>query len=464
MMACCESEPLFETESLCPYCLARIPAVREARGRDVFLVKRCPEHGEFRTIIWRGEPEFRGWKRNTAAVRTDPCHSETGNGCPFDCGICPNHRKNACTAVIEVTSRCNLQCPVCFAESVTDWGNDPDLHSIHEYYRTVLRTSGPDIILQLSGGEPTVRGDLPTIIEMGRSLGFPFIQVNTNGLRLAEERGYARTLRSAGASSVFLQFDGTEDGIYQSMRGLPLYAEKRRAIERCAESGIGVVLVATLVPGVNSGNIGSILKLALELAPAVRGVHFQPIGYFGRCPTVPDNSLRLTLPDIMRAIEAQTDGLMRVEDFSPPGWENSLCSFHGTFLPKPDGGLQALTGHSAGGCCSSGGDGAHAVSFTARQWSAPVREQGLSIMEGAASSAPTASCDAGGETLDGFLARVKTRMLSVSCMAFQDAWNLDLARAQDCCIQVVAPDGRMIPFCLYNLTAVTGERLYRGKQ
>jgi len=449
-----------ETESLCPVCLQRIPAAREIVGHEVFLVKSCPEHGDFRTVIWRGEPEFIGWKRSNSAARTGPGQTESDKGCPFDCGICPGHRKNACTAVMEVTPRCNLDCPVCFAESGTDGVGDPDLHSIDACYRTVLRASGPDVILQLSGGEPTVRGDLPAIIELGRSLGFPFIQVNTNGLRLADEPGYARTLRTAGASSVFLQFDGTDDRIYRSLRGVPLYEKKLRAIERCAKNGIGVVLVATLVPGINTHVIGSLIKLALELSPAVRGVHFQPVGYFGRYPAGPDNARRLTLPDVMHAIEEQTEGLMRVEDFCPPGWENSLCSFHGSFVPRPGGSLQALTGHGSGGCCSGDGGEGHAVFFTARQWSAPRQ------VKGAASSAPAESglscCGSEAETLDGFLERVRTHMLSVSCMAFQDAWSLDLERAKDCCIHVARPDGRMIPFCLYNLTSATGRKLYRG--
>jgi len=449
-----------ETESLCPHCFAKIPALRELCGKEVFLVKNCPEHGEFRTIIWRGEPEFRGWKRKNASVRTGACQTETRRGCPFDCGICPDHRKNACTAVIEVTSRCNLACPVCFADSGQAAAPDPDLHTIDIWYKRVLQVSGSDIIIQLSGGEPTVRCDLPTIVEMGRSLGFSFIQVNTNGLRIAREEKYADILRQAGVASVFLQFDGTDDGIYRSLRGAPLYAEKRLAIERCAKNDIGVVLVATLVPGINTRNIGEILKLALELAPAVRGVHFQPVGYFGRYPREPENGRRLTLPDIMREIEEQTNGLMRREDFSPPGWENTLCSFHGTFLPLPGGGLKALTGHGAAGCCYGANEG-RAVSFTARQWSAPQAKQGIGGE--APGKGSLSCCEGGAESLDGFLERVKTQMLSVSCMAFQDAWSLDLERARDCCIHVVAPDGRMIPFCLYNLTSVSGDRLYRGK-
>jgi len=427
-------------------------------GDDVYLVKSCPDHGEFRTIIWRGGPEFQGWKRQPNVVRTSESQTIVDRGCPFDCGICPMHRKNACTAVLEVTSRCNLRCAVCFADSGSDSASDPALTEISEWYRWVLQAYGPDIIIQLSGGEPTIRDDLPAIIEMGRSLGFSFIQVNTNGLRLAMEEDYASVLRQAGAASVFFQFDGTEDEIYRKLRGRAFYAEKRRAIERCVENGIGVVLVPTIVPGVNTHNIGAIIKLALELSPGVRGVHFQPVGYFGRGPNAPDNSSRITLPDIMRSIEEQTDGLMRAKDFTPPGWENTLCSFHGTFIPKPGGGLQALTGHG-GGCCSSReGSDTHAVSFTARQWSASPATKGSDCC----CTVPSDPAS-GIETLDGFLEQVKSRMLSVSCMAFQDVWNLDLERARDCCIHVVAPDGRMIPFCLYNLTSVSGEKLYRGR-
>ncbi len=455
-MECCRCEEVSETESLCPCCFTKVPAVREARGEDIFLVKNCPEHGEFSTLIWRGKPEFTGWKRKGTSVRRGSNQTETLKGCPFDCGICPSHRKNACTAVIEVTSRCNLSCPVCFADSGHE-AADPDLHTIDGWYRQVLKASGPEIIIQLSGGEPTVRGDLPTIVEMGRALSFPFIQVNTNGLRIAGEETFAYTLRQAGASSVFLQFDGTDDEIYRRLRGAPLYAEKRLAIERCAANDIGVVLVVTLVPGVNTHNIGVILKLALELVPAVRGVHFQPVGYFGRYSGSPGNDRRITLPEIMRAIEEQTEGLMRAEDFSPPGWENSLCSFHGTFLPLPGGGLKALTGQGFSGCCDGGKEG-RAVSFTARQWSAP--EKIAADNDGPPHAG--GCCDGGIETLDGFLERVRTRMLSVSCMAFQDAWSLDLDRARDCCIHVVSPGGKMIPFCLYNLTSASGKRLYRG--
>ena len=307
-----------ETESLCPHCLKKIPAAYEAGSEEIFIVKSCPTHGEFRTVSWRGEPRFNGWKRPKTGTRSGECHTVTSLGCPFDCGLCPAHRKNGCTAVIEVTSRCNLSCPVCFADSGEGRGPDPDLETIAGWYNSVLRTSGPDIILQISGGEPTVRGDLPCIVEMGRAKGFSFLQLNTNGLRLAAEKTYAKELRAAGLSSVFLQFDGTEDKIYRAIRGQSLYIAKREAIERCAENDIGVVLVPTLVPGVNTHNIGAILDLALELSPVVRGVHFQPASYFGRYPRIPENSRRLTLPDIYAGYRRANRGANEEAALHPP--------------------------------------------------------------------------------------------------------------------------------------------------
>jgi uncharacterized radical SAM superfamily Fe-S cluster-containing enzyme len=439
------------TESLCPCCLARIPAERRHEGGEVILVKSCPEHGEFRTPIWRGGPPLGAWSRPKAAVRASVGHPGVERGCPFDCGICPEHRQQSCTVLLEVTGRCNLACPVCFADAGPQAEADPSLATIAGWYRTALLKSGPHNIIQLSGGEPTVRDDLPAIVALGRELGFPFIQINTNGVRLSADPELAGALKRAGLFSVFLQFDGTEDEIYRAVRGRPLLEEKLRAIEHCAAAGLGIVLVPTLVPGVNTGNVGAILKLALELAPAVRGVHFQPASYFGRHPEPPSGDARMTLPDLMRAIEEQTAGLMKVEHFRPPGCEHPLCSFHGNFLRLPGGELQALIMHAPACCCASPepenrGTG-RAVSFVTRLWAAPAAAESLGVMD----------------SLDAFLENHRSNTFAVSAMAFQDVWNLDLERVQECCIHVAAPDGRMIPFCLYNLTAADGRPLYRNK-
>lgn len=440
---------IHDTTSLCPHCLKRVPAVKLRQGDSLFLVKTCPEHGDFKTLAWRGNPAPEGWTRTKAVVPSDAPYSGTGQGCPFDCGICPEHRQQSCTVLIEVTARCNLSCHFCFAASGRQAPADPALDDISDRFRTALEKSGPHNILQLSGGEPTMRDDLPDIIARGRQMGFPFIQLNTNGIRLAADAGYAAELKRAGLFSVFLQFDGTRDQIYQAIRGRALLAEKLQAIRHSADAGLGVVLVPTLVTGVNTDNIGAILKLALELAPAVRGVHFQPAAYFGRHPVPPPPEERFTLPDLMRAIEQQTGGLFRAEQFVPPGAEHVFCSFHGNFLRQPDGSLKPLSSQAAD-CC--GGNQlenrgtARAVSYVARQWAAPE----------------PVSCCSQTNSLDAFLENHRTNTFAVSAMAFQDAWSLDLERVRECCIHVAAPDGRMVPFCLYNLTSSQGLPLHRS--
>jgi uncharacterized radical SAM superfamily Fe-S cluster-containing enzyme len=440
------------TASLCPHCLARIPAERRTEGDEVVLVKRCPDHGEFRSLVWRGEPSISSWSRAKEPFHVETCQTESKQGCPFDCGICPDHMQQSCAVLLEVTGRCNLACPYCFADAGNRNVPDPPLSALVERYRTILRTSGTHNIIQLSGGEPTVRNDLQEIIAAGRELGFPFIQLNSNGVRLAAEPGYAGELRSAGLFSVFLQFDGTEENIYQRIRGRPLFREKLKAIEHCVANGLGVVLVPTIVAGINSDNVGAILKLALALAPGVRGVHLQPVAYFGRHPGNHLQGDRLTLPDLMRAIETQTDGMMKTEHFRPPGCEHHHCSFHANFLVQPGGGIKALTRHTPS-CCGEAGEAENrgtgrAVSFVANQWGAPARS--------ASGNEP--------ESLDAFLENFRANTFAVSAMAFQDVWNLDLERVQECCIHVAAPDGRMIPFCLYNLTSAEGTPLYRNRK
>lgn len=451
---------LSTTESVCPECLVRIPARRVMRDGDVYLSKTCPEHGQFQVVVWRGEPDYLSWVRHKIPAYPQNPFTAVERGCPFDCGLCPEHRQHTCTALLEVTQRCDLSCAFCFARSGSAAGPDPDLDVIEGWYRRLLDAGGP-FNVQLSGGEPCVRDDLPDIVALGRSLGFDFIQVNTNGLRFVRDPNYARRLRDAGLASVFLQFDGTENRIYESLRGRRLLADKCAAIERCAEHGLGVILVPTLVPGVNTDNVGDIVLFALEQLPAVRGVHFQPLSYFGRYPHSPQDGDRVTIPEVIRALEEQTEGLVSRQTFKPSGCENATCSFHGNFVLMPDGSLQSWTQHRAESSCCCQPEpaeegAARTREFTARYWSHP--QAGKPAAE--ANPAPPGQ----GPSLGGWdvlLARARTHTFTISGMAFQDAWTLDLERLRDCCIHTVSPEGSIIPFCAYNLTSCRGHGLYR---
>jgi 7,8-dihydro-6-hydroxymethylpterin dimethyltransferase len=447
---------LAQTESVCPDCLTRLPAARILRGEDVYLEKTCPKHGFFSTVIWRGQPAFTSWARpKTPSFPKNP-FTKVKQGCPYDCGLCPEHQQQSCCVLLEVTHRCDLHCPVCFADADSNPLPDLTMAEIAAWYERLLAAGGP-FNVQLSGGEPCVRNDLPEIIHLGRSYGFTFFQLNTNGLRLARDAAYLAELKAAGLSTVFLQFDGTQDTIYKLLRGRELFETKMVIIERCAELGIGVVLVPTLVPGVNTENIGSIIRLALAHMPAVRGVHFQPISYFGRYPESPVNETRITIPEVIRAVEKQSEGLISAVSFCPPGGENAACSFHGNFVLMPDGALQALTRHQSASCCcqsvTAAQGAARSREFVAKHWSSPSP-----LMDSPVFSGPSL-----GEW-DIFLERKHTHTFCISGMAFQDAWTLDLERLRDCYIHTASPDGRLVPFCAYNLTDRQGRSLYRDKQ
>ena len=447
---------LSRTESLCPSCLKKIPAFRVTDGRDVYLEKHCDVHGIFNTVIWRGNPAFETWARPKLPVQPPVCYADIAKGCPFDCGLCKAHRQITCTALLEVTGRCNLACPYCFAAAGNAPKPDPALETIQFWFDRV-KQAAPACNIQLSGGEPTVRNDLPQIIEMGRGRGFAFIQLNTNGLRLAREKGYAQRLKDAGLSSVFLQFDGLSDDIYLRLRGRNLLTEKRRAIAHCGDAGLGVVLVPMVVPGVNNQELGAILDFGVKASPVVRGIHMQPVSYFGRRPVLPQNCDRITLPEILTALETQSRGMVSGCDFHPPGCENALCSFNGRFFITESGGLKpvvTLPVASSGSPPEPADVGARrAVAAVAKQWG------------GGGSGNKTPGPDATGPMdFDSFLEFARNTSFSISAMAFQDAWNLDLERLRDCCIHVVSEDGRLIPFCAYNLTDSSNQPLYRGSE
>jgi len=449
------------TQSLCPICLRRIPArAVKKNGTNWYQQKHCPQHGDFQTLIWQGPPDPADWRRPKIPKPPPVTTSAIDQGCPFDCGLCPDHRQRSCTVIIEVTQRCNLNCPVCYADSGRRPAPDPPLETVTAWLRQARHLAGP-CNLQISGGEPTCRDDLPQIVAEAGRAGFDFVQINSNGLRLAEDDDYVRALRHAGLSSVFMQCDGVSDNVHRRLRGRDLSRQKTAAIARCGRHHIGVVLVPTLVPGINTHEIGSLIQFAVDRLPTVRAVHFQPISYFGRYPGIPADDGRLTLPALMRQIETQTQKRFQGTDFSPPGCENAYCSFHARYLISPDGHIRCLTPPLDNDSCCQPIDAhqgaARAINGVARQWAAAA--------ECCSESPPMPTVrdnDNAPMSLDAFIAQARTRTFAISAMAFQDVWNLDLNRVRDCCIHMFAPDRGLIPFCLYNLTRRDGRRLYRS--
>lgn len=442
------------TNSVCPVCFRRIKAEYAMASGTVLMQKTCLEHGSFQTKVWSDANAFIKWQRPKIHTSLPYAVNAVNKGCPFDCGLCQNHKQRSCTVLLEITQRCNMQCAICFAYGGK--AHEPDLKTIADWYQTALN-SNPAVNIQLSGGEPTLRDDLPEIIALGVKAGINFIQLNTNGLRLAQEPGFAKKLAAAGLASVFLQFDGTDDNIYHKLRNRPMFDIKRQAITNCAAAGLGVVLVPTLAPEINTGNIGAILHFALEHSPAVKGVHFQPISYFGRYHKNPEDCDRLTLPELMAAIENQSAGLFTTAQFNPPGCEHALCSMHANYVLLRDDKVLSLNHPN---CCTEPADAcegsAKAVKHTARKWRGDNyrAETGRQIRNFKAA-------DPYDLDLDELLERGQSHSFMVSAMAFQDAWTLDLERLRECCVHIMSPKGRLIPFCAYNLTNTAGKALYR---
>jgi len=322
------ASPSTHTKSLCPYCFRSIPAQRISTDEATYLSKSCPEHGDLgKTLIWKNHSRaYSDWIRSPENVSGHPAENvqaaenkaPTSGNCPYECGLCADHRQATCSAILEVTRHCDMDCRICFASADSDTVEHPELSQIEEMFLAVRDSAGfPPI--QLSGGEPTSRNDLPRIILLARKIGFDHIQVNTNGVRLAEDADFANALKDAGVSDFFLQFDGTTDEVYAHIRRKNLLSTKLKALERCAELEIGTILVPTVVKNINDHQIGTIIGLAKEWIPTVRGVHFQPITFLGRYPSAPHNEDRVLIPDILDAIEAQTGGELKVDHFIPPG-------------------------------------------------------------------------------------------------------------------------------------------------
>lgn len=426
-------EMIRKIRSVCPVCLENLPAflTREQDGR-IFLEKTCPEHGFFRVLVWQGKVEFDRWVQHS-----DPLREDAGACCPEHCGICAEHEIGTCCALLEVTKRCNLRCRFCFADGGTTQA-DPEIDEMKAAIRDIVHQCG-NPLLQLSGGEPTLRDDLPELIRYAKEAGCSYVQVNTNGIRIAREPEYARKLADAGLDIVFLQFDGTKEEIYRTLRGKPLLEAKKRAIQVCAELRIGVTLVPTVVRGVNDDNLGELIVFAQSLVPGVRGIHFQPVSYFGRYPDIPGEEERYTLDRLMADISDQAG--IPIESFMPSRCDHPLCGFHANYLVETKGGLRPLTSitHSAKerGCAKDNRE------YVARHWR----------------RAPQEPEPAGGlwdeMDFDTFLYRIRHGNLPLSSMAFQDAMNLNIERLHRCSLHVYA-GGKIKPFCANYLTSIKG--------
>ena len=443
-----------ETNTLCPVCMKTIKAEKIAEDDVVYIVKTCPEHGSWKVKIWNGVEHYKYLYEFAAVPKTPEKFAVPQiKDCPHDCGLCNQHMQHSCLNVVEVTNHCNLNCPICFA-TANGCGYDyhPDMETIRGMFKTVVDYVKSPRCIQLSGGEPTVRDDLPEIVRMAKEMGIEHVEVNTNAVRIAKDIEYLRALKEAGVDDFYMQFDGTKDDIYLQTRGKSLFELKEQAIANCAEVGIGITLVVTVSPNINLDHVGEIIKYAATKVPTVKGVHLQPISYFGRYPVDPENNDRVTIPELAQAIEKQTKGMLKADNFIPTSCSNVHCDMKSLSVVLPDHSLFPLTTMALGP--------PKKTDDVADKTRGEVSQFWRFIENSMDGEDENRSDDGSWRT---FVSRAKTHYLTVSAMAFQDVWTGETDRWERCCIHVVTLDGRLIPFCLFNVTNNEGETLYRKK-
>jgi hypothetical protein len=461
---------LEKIQSICPICQKPIEAEYVEKSGKVFMRKVCQDHGSWEAYVAGCVKDFTDW--TTYPVVNVPPEKTITRGtedrCPLNCGICDKHLQTACCVLIDVTERCNQQCPYCFAKSEQDTILEPDLAEIEKKYNFLLEMGDErPFNIHLSGGEPTLREDLPKIIGMGQKKGFVYIQINTNGRRLALDDEYAGILKEAGASVIYLQFDGTEDRIYQTLRGEPLLKIKMKAIENCRKARLPVVLVPTVVKNVNLYNIGSMIEFLLNNLSVVKGIHFQPVSFFGRYPEKinqdgkkwTDFENRVTLFDVMHGVEKQTSGKLKYKDFRPSSIGHTLCSFHASYRKYIDGSVKPIIDHniddSSEACCCNTSPAdimKKTRDYVLNKWNLPEQEKYNACCEAHTGELYDKTGCCGSQTMDfdQFINEMRSNMFTVTGMAFQDMSNLDAQRLKRCRVQVLSPDNRLIPFCAYN--------------
>ena len=305
------------TLSLCSECLQRIDAKIVFEENNVFMLKRCPEHGNSKVLI-ADDAEYYKNIRNYHKPSEMPYtfNTKTHYGCPYDCGLCPDHEQHSCLTIVEVTDRCNLTCPTCYAGSSPTYGRHRTLEEIKKMMDAVVRNEKEPDVVQISGGEPTIHPQFFEILDYAKTLPIKHLMLNTNGIRIAKEKDFAKKLKTyAPDFEIYLQFDSFEDSVLQILRAADLSKIRQQALANLNEVNLSTTLVVTLQKGLNDGEIGKVIDFALK-QKCVRGVTFQPTQIAGRLEDFNTETDRITLTEVRRNILEQTN-VFKAEDLLP---------------------------------------------------------------------------------------------------------------------------------------------------
>lgn len=472
-----------DTESLCPECRKIIPAKLVEKDGKVMIEKECPEHGNISDVYWSDVELFLKAERyayDGAGVENPKISDATT--CPFECGLCNLHLSHTSLANLDLTNRCNLKCPICFANAnAAGYVYEPSYEEVIRMLE-VLREERPVpcTAVQFSGGEPTIYPRFFDVLRNAKEMGFTQVQIATNGIKLAQDEDFARKCSEASLNTIYLQFDGLKEENYINARGKALLDVKKKAIEnvRKLDERPSIVLVPTIVKGINDDQVGPILEFALENSDVIRGVNFQPVAFTGRIRKEEREQQRYTLPDLVKDIGEQT-GYTNKDDWFPVPTVAPVSSFVSsilnedkvTFTPHPHCGLATYLfiqdgeviplprfidveklfrglyeiSEKAVGARIKFPSKVKAVNLVKKCLIDEEIPEGLSLVK-FVKMMETVFSD---ETKEG-LSDFSWKMMFVGGMHFQDSYNYDIERVKRCAIHYVTPDEDIIPFCAYN--------------
>lgn len=435
--------------SLCSTCLKKVEGKIVFQDDKVFMLKRCPQHGSEKVLIADDVDYYRRCREVFIKPPEMPnvYNTPVKWGCPYDCGLCTDHEQHSCLSLIEINDHCNLNCPICYADSGTERLQYRTMAEIETMVKAVVRNEGHPDVIQISGGEPTLHPQFFQVLDFCKSQPIRHLMVNSNGIRIAQEREFARRLAGYMPDfEIYLQFDSFERGPLMQLRGADLREIRHKALEHLNEFGISTTLVVTLKKGLNDGEIGKVIEYALE-QPCVRGVTFQPIQAAGRLEHFNPATDRLTLTEVRRKILEQSS-VFKPEDVIPvPCHPDSLAM---AYALKLDGKVVPLTGMIDPKVLIEGGR------------NTIVYEQDDSVREGifklfATNHSPQSSAGTLRDLLC-CLPRIDVpaslsyrNIFRVLIMQFIDAHSFDVRSVKKSCVHIVHPDGRLIPFDTYNI-------------
>ncbi len=435
--------------SICSTCYRRVDGKVLFEEDNVYLVKRCPEHGVERVLLADDIDYYRRCREVFIKRPEMPMRYNTPVkwGCPYDCGLCTDHEQHSCLSIVEITDHCNLQCPVCYASSGPSRPGYRSLAQIERMLDAIIRNEGEADVVQISGGEPTLHPDFFAVLDLAKARPIKHLMVNTNGVRIANDAAFADRLAAYRAGfEVYLQFDSLEVQPLLALRGADLRQIRAKALERLNHLGLSTTLVVTLKKGLNDGEVGRIIDYALQ-QPCVRGITFQPIQVAGRLEGFNPATDRLTLTEVRRKILEQSS-VFRPEDIVPvPCHPDSIAM---AYAIKVHGQVKPLTSLIDPQVLIDGGR--NTIVFEKDE---AVRDSLFRLLatnhspqSQAASLRDLLCCLPRAAIPEGIGYQ---NLFRIIIMQFIDAYSFDVRSVKKTCVHIVHPDGRLIPFDTYNL-------------